>query len=95
MLIGTQHALTPGGALKKAPRSTAKSKSVNRLYAKECKDTFTLDSLALVPLTAFDVRCSSSNDRGLDLCNKVNSGVDHDTQAHLPGPYIRLGIAVT
>lgn len=73
ILASMQHELTPGGALKKAPRSVAKSKSVKRLYAKECKDTFTLDSLALVPLTAFDVRCSSSDDRGLDLCSEVRS----------------------
>ena len=95
ILVGIQRALTPGGALKKGPKSTAKSKSVNRLCAKECKDTFTLDSLALVPLTAFDVRCSSSNDRGLDLCNKVRYGVVHDICVDLPNPYIRLAIAVT
>ena len=59
--------------MKKVPKSAAKSKSVKKLYAKECTDTFTLDSLALVPLTAFDVRCSSSEDRGLDLYGKVRS----------------------
>lgn len=63
--------LTPGGALKKIPKSATKSKSVKRLYVEECKDTFALDSLALVPLTAFDTRCSSSDGRELDLCSKV------------------------
>jgi len=71
--VHTPRELTPGGALKKVPKSVAKSKSVNRLYVKECKDTLILDSLALVPLTAFDMRCSSSDGRGLDLCNKVRS----------------------
>lgn len=68
-----QRELAPGGDLKKVPKSAAKSKSVKRLYMKECKDTFTLDSLALVPLTDFDVRCNSSDDRELDLCGKVRS----------------------
>lgn len=58
---------TPGGALKKVPKSDAQLKSVERSEENPCKDTFTLDSFATDPGTTNDVNRNFTRGIGLDI----------------------------
>lgn len=63
---------TPGGALKKAPKSVAQPKSVDISEENPCSDTLILDSLAMEPGITAEVNRSLTNGIGFEACKIIS-----------------------